>query len=92
MTYGLLVMRMNMAEHESFTQYKESAIAHTLLWIDLVTVCSHRLLLSFIVGYKEIKACKLETDPTKFCLVLTVFYRIKKPCCEKPLDGQVLIS
>ena len=33
------------------------------------------------LGYKEIiKACKLETYPTypKFCLVLTVFYRIKK--------------
>ena len=36
-----------------------------------------------MIGYKEIKACKLETDPIKFCLVLAVFYWIKKPCCEE---------
>ena len=32
--------------------------------------------------------CKLETDPSKFCLVLTVFHRIKKPCYENPLDSE----
>ena len=31
-----------------------------------------------MIGYKETKECKLETDPTKFCLVLTGFYLIKK--------------
>ena len=28
-----------------------------------------------IVGCKEIKECKLETDPTKFCLVLTLLWK-----------------
>ena len=41
-----------------------------------------------MIGIKEIKACKLETDPTKFCLVLTVFYPIMKPCCEELLDSE----
>ena len=31
---------------------------------------------------------KLETDPTKFCLVLTVFYQIKKTFCEELLDSE----
>ena len=31
---------------------------------------------------------ELETDPTKFCLVLTAFYRIKKTCCEEDFDTQ----
>ena len=32
------------------------------------------------MGYKKIKACKLETDPTKFSLVLTAV--------KKPLDSE----
>ena len=35
---------------------------------------------------------KLETDPTKFFIVLTGFYRIKKPCCEELLDSQPAVS
>ena len=41
-----------------------------------------------MIGYKEIKAFKRETNPTKFCLVLTGFHRIKKPCCEELLDSE----
>ena len=41
-----------------------------------------------MIGYKEIKAFELETDPAKFCLVLTAFYRIKKTCCEEDFDTQ----
>ena len=41
-----------------------------------------------MIGYKQMKAFKLETDPTKFCLVLTVFYRIKKTCCAGLLNSQ----
>ena len=41
-----------------------------------------------MIGYKEIKACKLETDPTKFRLIQTVFYQIKKTCCEELLDSE----
>ena len=39
-----------------------------------------------MIIYKEMK--ELETDPTKFCLVLNVFYWIKNPSCEELLDSQ----
>ena len=46
-TYGLLVTRMNMAEHERLTQYKKEStiISHTLLLIDVVTSVGNTLLI-----------------------------------------------
>ena len=47
-----------------------------------------------MVGYKGIKARIStranisKTDPTKLCLVLTVFYQIKIRCCEHSLDSE----
>ena len=41
-----------------------------------------------MIGFKEIKAFELETDPTRFWLLLTGFYRIKKTCCEELLDSE----